>query len=116
MGREIISDPYSEKGYRIRCMNVLIDQIRQDHAHLTVLWSRLETGTSDKADMEDIMRLLSWLKQGLSAFKELRKRGIEGVMYPDTEHIHKDVKDKEAALIQCVRAPTRGGRDYTHLR
>jgi len=89
---------YSEKGYRIRCMRSLLEQIKNDYATCNRLWHKLEKGTADSSQIEDFLRVLSWLKEGLNIFNDLSKKGIEFVSWGDIEHINNDIKHKEMLL------------------
>ena len=88
-------DLYNEKGYRIRCMRCLMDQIKEDHARFSTLCKRLERGESDISLIEKLAKALSWVKQGLNTLKEMRKDHIEGVLWEDIDSIDQDVKEKE---------------------
>ena len=109
------NDVYSEKGYRIRCMESLIMQIREGHAKLNRVREMGEKVPRVEADMEDFVRVLSWLKQDLSLFKSLRKRGIEGIAWGKLEHIERDVKARELDL-RLILLSIRKKREFTHLR
>ena len=96
--RETVCDLYNKTGYRIRCMEGLIVQIREDYAELNQLWRKLERRGVAPSEMEELVRVFSWLRKGLSVFEELRSRGIEGVTWGELEDIERDVKEKEMDL------------------
>ena len=85
----------NEKGYRIRSTRDLLDQIKEDHNELNKIWDQFVKGTTSRDDKEECLRLISWLKEEFNAYKELRGKGIEGVLWGELEEIEKDVKDKE---------------------
>jgi len=89
---------YSEKGYRIRCMRSLLEQLKNDYADCNRLWHKLEKGTADSSQVEDLLRVLSWLKEGLNVFNDLGKQGIEVVSWGDLKYIVNGVKHKEMLL------------------
>jgi hypothetical protein len=93
-----IDDLYNKKGYRIRCMRGLVDQIKEDYTCFKTLFERLERGEGDIPLIEELVRVLSWLKQGLNTFKEMRKDQIEGVLWGDINRIDRDMKEKEMHL------------------
>ena len=93
-----LDDLYNGKGYRVRCMKSLVVQLREDHAYCSQLWERIKKGQIDKSEIEEFVRVLSWLKEGLNVFKDFGKRGIEGVSWGQIEDIEKDVEDKEMQL------------------
>jgi hypothetical protein len=96
--RENECDLYDKTGYRIRCMEALIVQIRTDYKGLNQLWKRLERGDIGPSEMEEAVRLFSWLRKELSVFEELRSMGIGGVTWGELEEIERDVKEKEMDL------------------
>ena len=96
--RETVCDLYNKTGYRIRCMEGLIVQIREDYAELKQLWKKLERRAVASSEMEELVRVFSWLREGLSAFEELRSRGIEGVTWGELEEIERYVEEKEMDL------------------
>ena len=98
MAGDNIGDLYNEKGYRLRCMRCLVDQIKEDHTRFSTLCKRLERGESDVSLIEELARVLSWLKQGLNTFREMRKDQIEGVLWGDISRVDQDVKEKEMHL------------------
>ena len=79
-------------------MKSLIVQLGEDHTELKGLWEKFKKGSVDNFEIEEIARILSWVREGLNVFEELRKRGIEGVSWGEIEHIDKDVKDKEMSF------------------
>ena len=91
-------DLYNKRGYRIRCMMGLVDQIKADYTCFKTLFKRLERGESDVSLIEELVMVLSWLKQDLNAFKEMRKDQIEGVLWGDINRIDQDIKEKEMHL------------------
>jgi hypothetical protein len=93
-----IEKSHSEKGYKIRCMRSLVEQIKEDHARLSRMWLEFERGKADPVLMEELERVLSLLKQSLSAFRQMRKQGIEGVTCGEINGIEKDVNKKETHL------------------
>jgi len=93
-----VGDLYNDKGYRIRCIRSLVDQIKEDHMRFRTLFKRLESGESDVSLIEELVRVLSWLKQGLNTFKEMRNDQIEGVLWGDINRIDQDMKEKEMHL------------------
>ena len=96
--RETTCDLYNETEYRIRYMESLIVQIREDYAQLNQLWKKLEKRAVASSEMEELVRVFSWLKEGLSVFEDMRSRGIEGVTWGELEDIERDLKEKEMYL------------------
>ena len=104
-----------DKGYRIRSMRSLAEQIKEDHKGLKRIWDRLVKGPIGRDDEEEFMRLISWLREGLNVYKEFKQRGIEGILWGEIEEIDKDIQDKERRFRlnpNCVSKKT----GYTHLR
>ena len=90
---------WRDKGYRIRCVKGLGEQIRTDHEEMKRLWKKRVNGSLDKSDEEEIGRVLSWLKQEIGLYRELGNGGIEGISLGEIEEIEKDVQDKERAMM-----------------
>ena len=93
-----IGDLYNKRGYRIRCMRDLVDQIKEDYRCFKTLFKRLERGESDIFLIEELVRVVSWLKQDLNTIKEMRKDQIEGVIWGDINRIDREMKEKEMHL------------------
>ena len=91
-------DLRNDIAYKIRCMRSLVGQIKEDHLELNRLWKRLEYGSSDNYDEEELLRLTRRLRDELNLFKELRQRGIEGVCWGEIEEIERDIQNKERTL------------------
>ena len=83
-------------------MRSLVEQIKEDYAYFTRLWEKLEKGETDSSLIEDLSRVLSWKKESLNTFKEMKKRGIEGVSWAEVDNISKDIKDKEMNLLYLL--------------
>jgi len=95
---ENLKDFHSEKGYRIRCMKCLIVQVREDHAELNRLWIKFRKGPGSISEIDELVRVLSWLKVGLDVFEGFKKEDIEGLFWGEIEDINRDVRDKEMEL------------------
>ena len=89
---------YNDKSYRVRCMRSLLRQVTEDHDECNRLWKRLKRGATDIYEVEEFLRVFSWLKEGLNKLKELRIRGIEGISWGEIKNIEKDIEDKETQL------------------
>jgi hypothetical protein len=104
-----------DKGYKIRCVRSLLEQIMEDHAELNRMWKRLEKGETDTIQIDEIVRVLSWLRQGINVFKESKKRGIEGIYLGEIKDIEEDIKDKEEKL-KLILFSLAKEINYCHLR
>lgn len=102
MERDIKDGLWSDKGYRIRCVKSLGEQIKVDYEEVKRLWKKWETGSLDKFDEEELGRVLAWLRQEIGLYRELGNRGIEGVVLGEIEEIEKDVKDKEKTMMKII--------------
>ena len=91
-------DSFNNKGYRIRCMRSLIEQIKNDYAECNRLWEKLENGSMEIADEEELLRVMSWLRQELNVFSEMKQTGIEGISSAEIEEIEKDIRKKETNI------------------
>ncbi len=88
----------NDKFSQVRFMRSAEKQIKEDHAELSRLCKGLKNGPMDKYHEEEALRLISWLKDDLALFKELRGRGIEGLCWGEIDAIEKDVQNKEISL------------------
>ena len=93
-----LDDLCNEPAYRIRCMKTLIVQMREDHARLNQLWDVVKKDGVDNAKIEELISFISWIKEGLEAFKELDRRDIEGVSWGEIKKIERDMEDIEIDL------------------
>ena len=98
MERTIQDDICNGSGYRIRCMKSLKEQIRQDHAECMSLWERFEKGELYRYEEEELIRTMSWLREGLNLLSRMRQRGIESVSWGEIEETEKDIRKKERKL------------------
>ena len=98
MDRNIQDDICHGSGYRIRCMQSLIEQIRQDQAECISLWERFEKGDLYRYEEEELKRTMSWLREGLNLLRRMRKRGIESVSWGEMEEMERDIRKKERKL------------------
>jgi hypothetical protein len=90
-----LNNIYNESGYRIRCMHSLAEQIKSDFAELNGLMKKLNTGSLDICEMEQILQKIPWIKQSLYILKKLRIIDIEGVIWGQIGKIEKDVEHIE---------------------
>ena len=97
-----ISGWCNEKGYRIRSMRSLLCQIKEDYAICDRLWNRLGKGAIGMYQAMELVRALCWTRQGLNAFEELKRMGIEGISCGEIKDIEKDVIEKETGLKQVL--------------
>ena len=62
----------------------------------------MRKGKADLFEIEELVKALGRLKQDLDAIKELRKIGLEGVLWGEIESIEKNIIDKENDLRQIL--------------
>jgi hypothetical protein len=80
---------HGDHRYRIRRMWSLHDQIKSGYLKCCRLWEQLEDGTISRAKKQELIRLTCWLKKDIELSKQLRGRGIEGVVSGDIMDIEK---------------------------
>lgn len=102
MDGDSLNDSRDEPIHRIRFMENLMIQVREDYERLNLLWNKIRKGKADKSEIEEILRILSYLKKDLKVFHELKKRGIEGILWGEMEKVEKDVVDKEKNLKRIL--------------
>ena len=106
---------FEDEAYRIRSMSGLIAQIREDHKALQSLWKEFETGRIDIGHIDEIVKVLSWLRQETEVLTKLRNRGIEGISWGELHRIHKDIGIKENNLKMILFSVSKETVD-SHLR
>jgi hypothetical protein len=72
-------------------MHSLAEQVKNDFADLTMLMERLESGTLDISEIEQILKKISLIKKGLHMLNKLKMINIEGVVWGEIEQIENDV-------------------------
>ena len=115
MNGDKMDNLYNEKDYRIRCMKNLVIQLKEDQAYCNRLWKRFKKGPGDKSEIEELVRVLSWLKKGINTFEELRKKGIEGISWGEIKKMEKDMEDKEIHIKLFLLSVSKE-TEYCHLR
>ena len=73
-------------------------QLQEDYGELMKLWERSLKGLSDKAEQEEIIKTLSWIKTELNTYRKMRWSGIEGISWGKMDQIHTDVKKIEMKI------------------
>ena len=99
MNANSFNNIYNERHYRIRCMHGLAEQIKNDFADLSLLLERLESGTFDILEKEQILQKISWIKHDLILFNKLNIIDIEGVIWGEIEQIENDVEHIEMRFL-----------------
>jgi len=77
--------------YRLRQARCLLDQIRTDYGEFNRL-RYTQVGHESSNKEEELVKLLSWLKEELGALRELEGREIENVIWPRIGQIENDIK------------------------
>ena len=113
MNGEFINENCADTGYKMRCMKSLIAQIKKDYAELNQLWEKVENDKINEIDVDELLKKISWVKQGLKMFSEYRN--VEGVVWVNAENIVKDLQVKENQ-IKKIKMTVPKERDYSHLR
>ena len=115
MDGEFINEWCADTGYKMRCMKSLIAQIKKDYVELNQLWQKVDNDKIDEIDIDELLKKISWVKQGLKKFIEYRNKDIESVLWVDAEQIVKDLQVKENRIIKIIGSVPKE-RDYSHLR
>ena len=76
-------------------MRSLSAQIEEDYNECNRLWKRFKNGPMELIEEENLLRVISWLREEINLFKELKQRGIEGVSWAEIEEIEREIKSKE---------------------
>jgi hypothetical protein len=113
MNGEFINECCANTGYKMRCIESLIAQIKKDYAELNRLWQKVDNDKIDEIDIDELLKKISWVKQGLKKFIEYRNKDIESVLWVDAEQIVKDLEIKENRIIKIIGSVL-NKRDYSH--
>jgi len=112
---EFINESCADTGYKMRCIKSLIAQTKKDYAELNQLWQKVDNDKIDEIDIDELLKKISWVKQGLKIYRKYRNKDIEGVLWMDTERIAKDLQAKENR-IEKIKGSVSGETEYSHLR
>lgn len=88
----------AEAACRIRSAEGLICQIRKDYEELNQLWEGFKKGAIDAPAIDEVARLISYIRGALAALDELKREGLEGVSCSGLNEIVRDISDKEMNL------------------
>ena len=115
MDGEFINELSADTGYKMRCMRSLIAQTKKDYAELNQLWQKVDSDKIAEIKIDELLKKISWVKQGVKMIREYRNKGIEGVLWVDAEQIVKDLEVKENRIIK-IKMSVPKEREYSHLR
>ena len=59
------------RGYKIRCMRTLLEQIKRDYEDCRRLREKLKSKAFSVADEEELCRVICWLRNGLNLYRDL---------------------------------------------
>ena len=83
---------HGDGGHSIRRMWSLQDQIKNGYLKCCRLREQLADGTISREKEQELIRLTCWLKKDIELIKQLRGRGIEGVVGVDIMDIDKKLE------------------------
>ena len=86
---------HNEKGYRLRCMKSLIEQLKMDYINLNGSIKSLKSEKLDISETDKILQTISWIKQEINMLRKLDNKSIEGVLSGEIVDIEKQVIDME---------------------
>jgi hypothetical protein len=115
MDGEFINELSADTGYKMRCMRNLIAQTKKDYAELNQLWQKVDSDKIAEIKIDELLKKISWVKQGVKMIREYRNKSIEGVLWVDAEQIVKDLQVKENKIIK-IKMSVPKEREYSHLR
>jgi len=95
---------------RLRYTRSSLEQIKTDYSDLLNQWEKLEmegVAKPEIPEIDDLMRLLSWLKGNIDQYRKLLQGGIEGVLSGELDSIEKDMEDKEIRLKRFLLSVSR---------
>jgi hypothetical protein len=92
MDENPLNNIYNETGVRIRRIQGLAEQVKNDFADLSILLKRFKSGTLDVAEKEQILQKMSWIKKSLNMLNKLKMANIEGIVWGEIEQIENSVE------------------------
>jgi hypothetical protein len=95
MNGKFINEWCADTGYKIRYIESIIAQTKKDYAELNQLWQKVDSDEIGEIEIDELLKKISWVKQGLKIYIEYRNKDIEGVLWVDAEQIGKDLHVKE---------------------
>ncbi len=115
MNVEFINEWCADISYKMRFIESLIAQTKKDYAELNQLWQKFDNNKIGDIEIDELLKKISWVKQELNIFIELRNKDIEGVLWSDAEQIVKDLQVKENRIIKIISSVS-NETEYSHLR
>ena len=115
MNGKFINEWCADTSYKIRCIESLISQTKKDYAELIQLWQKFDNNKIGEIEIDELLKKISWVKQGLKMIREYRNKGIEGVLWVDAEYIAKDLQFKENRIIKVIESVS-NKTENSHLR
>jgi len=115
MNGEFINECCADTGYKMRCIKSLIAQTKKDYAELNQLWQKVDNDKIGKIEIDELLKKISWVKQGLKEFIKYRNKDVEGVLWMDAGQIVKDLEVKENQIINIIGSVSIE-TEYSHLR
>lgn len=79
MDGEFDKIPVPYRTERLGRMQDLIVRIKADYGYYAMLKRKVEAGNRKESDIEDMRRIVAWLKRDINAYKKLSTMSIEGV-------------------------------------
>ncbi|MDY6990189.1 MAG: hypothetical protein SWQ30_19275 [Thermodesulfobacteriota bacterium] len=96
--------PRKEPGYRIRCLETLLVQLREDCRELKRRWKAFEREPINVSRIEEVVKILGWLKEGVRSYRELMGGRIEGVSCTEVMDMENDIHAKEQKMRELLFA------------
>jgi hypothetical protein len=115
MNGDFIKDICDDNAYRIKHTRSLLAQIKKDYAELNQLWERFNSDKIGKIEIDELLKKISWVKEGLKEFIKYRNKDVEGVLWVDAGQIVKDLEVKENQIINIIGSVS-SETEYSHLR
>ena len=88
----------SDNSYRIRFTDSIIEQVKKDFSDLNRLMEKLKTGIITSSEIDEIWQKISWIKQGLKSFNNMKHGHIEAVLSVDVPDVEKHMIEIENSI------------------
>ena len=89
---------HRDNAMQMRYVSSYLEQLVNDHRELSLLWKRFFEEENHDENIDEIVKKISWLKQGITFLKHFLNTEIEGISFLKVKIIEEDLTFKEDYL------------------
>ena len=79
--------PVQYRTERLGRMRELIVRIKADYGYYAMLKKKIGVGNRNESDIEEMQRIVTWLKRDITVYKKLSTMSIEGITCAEVDYI-----------------------------